>query len=145
MAVATHQLSHVYPRGSYLDDRGRLHVGGCDVLDLATEFGTPAYIVAEDDLRERAREFKAAFDQLHPGPSQLVFATKAFPCTAVLRLFAEEGLDVDIQVGTGSGENMAALASGAADFAPVDSTGYMLYKGSGKVSGIEYAFAASSF
>ncbi len=43
--------------------------------------------------------------------------------------FAEEGLDVDVQVGTGSGENMAALASGAADFAPVDSTGYMLYKG----------------
>jgi NitT/TauT family transport system substrate-binding protein len=50
--------------------------------------------------------------------------------------FAEEGLDVDIQVGKGSGENMSALASGSADFAPVDSTGYMLVKGSGKVTGI---------
>ena len=50
--------------------------------------------------------------------------------------FEEVGLDVDIQVGTGSGENMAALASGAADFAPVDSTGYMLTKAKGDIDGI---------
>ncbi|GAB7048674.1 ABC transporter substrate-binding protein [Catenuloplanes indicus JCM 9534] len=50
--------------------------------------------------------------------------------------FEEVGLDVDIQVGTGSGENMAALQSGAADFAPVDSTGYMLTKANGKTEGI---------
>ncbi|MDR7279428.1 ABC transporter substrate-binding protein [Catenuloplanes atrovinosus] len=50
--------------------------------------------------------------------------------------FAEQGLDVDIQVGTGSGENMAALASGAAQFAPVDSTGYMLTKAKGDIAGI---------
>jgi NitT/TauT family transport system substrate-binding protein len=50
--------------------------------------------------------------------------------------FKEQGLDVDIQVGAGSGENMAALASGAAQFAPVDSTGYMLFKGTGKVNGV---------
>ncbi|WP_232323761.1 ABC transporter substrate-binding protein [Catenuloplanes japonicus] len=50
--------------------------------------------------------------------------------------FAEEGLDVDIQVGKGSGENMTAVETGTADFAPVDSTGYMLTKGSGKTKGI---------
>ncbi|MBB2946256.1 NitT/TauT family transport system substrate-binding protein [Actinoplanes lutulentus] len=50
--------------------------------------------------------------------------------------FAEQGLDVEISIGTGSGENMAALASGAADFAPVDSTGYILTKATGKVTGI---------
>jgi len=109
MAVATQQLSHVYPRGSFLDDRGHLHVGGCDVTELAHEFGTPAYLVAEDDLRARAREFKQAFAQLHPGPSQLVFATKAFPCTAVLRLFAEEGLGCDVASG---GELALALKAG---------------------------------
>lgn len=109
MAVATQQLSHVYPRGSFLDDRGHLHVGGCDVLELARDFGTPAYLVAEDDLRARAREFKQAFSQLHPGPSQLVFATKAFPCTAVLRLFAEEGLGCDVASG---GELALALKAG---------------------------------
>lgn len=50
--------------------------------------------------------------------------------------FREQGLDVEISIGAGSGENMAALAGGAADFAPVDSTGYILMKGSGKVTGI---------
>ncbi len=50
--------------------------------------------------------------------------------------FREQGLDVEISIGAGSGENMAALAGGAADFAPVDSTGYLLLKGSGKVTGI---------
>src|SRR3712207_7481803 len=84
----TQQLSHVYPIGSYLDEEGRLHVGGCDVLEVAAEHGTPAYVVAEDDLRHRARQFKDAFDALHDRV-ELVFATKAFPCTAVLRLFAD--------------------------------------------------------
>ena len=104
----TQQLSHVYPIGSYLDERGRLHVGGCDVLELAHEFGTPAYVVAEDDLRQRARWFKEGFAALHDRV-ELVFATKAFPCTAVLRLFAEEGFGCDVASG---GELALALRAG---------------------------------
>ena len=110
MATTTQQLSHVYPIGSYLDERGRLHVGGCDVLEVAREFGTPAYVVAEDDLRHRARAFQAAFDRLHDHTS-LVFATKAFPATAVLRVFAEEGLGCDVASG---GELALALHAGVA-------------------------------
>jgi diaminopimelate decarboxylase len=111
MAAGTQQqqLSHVYPVGSSLGADGRLHVGGCDVIELAREFGTPAYIVAEDDLRWRARQFKEAFAAIHPGPVELVFATKAFPCTAVLRLFAEEGLGCDVASG---GELALALRAG---------------------------------
>ena len=55
--AATRQLSHVYPLGSRINERGRLEVGGCDAIELAREFGTPAYVVAEDDLRARARAF----------------------------------------------------------------------------------------
>lgn len=109
MAVA-HQLSHVYPLGSRLDERGRLQIGGCDVVDLAATYGTPAFLVAEDDLRRRAREFKAAFGALHDDV-QLVFATKAFPCTAVLRLFADEGFGCDVASG---GELALALRAGLA-------------------------------
>jgi diaminopimelate decarboxylase len=101
-------LSHVYPHGSALDGRGRLQIGGCDVLELAETYGTPAYLVAEDDLRQRAREFKDAFSALHDDVS-LVFATKAFPCTAVLRLFAEEGYGCDVASG---GELALALRAG---------------------------------
>src|SRR3954449_12792831 len=86
-------VSSLYPEAS--DVRGgRLVIGGCDALELAREFGTPVYAVAEDDLRARAREFAAAL-----GGHELVFASKAFPCTAVLRVFAEEGLTVDVASG----------------------------------------------
>ena len=59
MAATT--LSQVYPLGSRLNEAGRLEVGGCDVVELAKEFGTPAYVYAEDDMRARAREFQEAF------------------------------------------------------------------------------------
>jgi diaminopimelate decarboxylase len=56
MATET-SLSDVFPLGSRLNERGCLEVGGCDTIELAREFGTPAYVVAEDDLRSRARTF----------------------------------------------------------------------------------------
>jgi diaminopimelate decarboxylase len=83
----------LYPEDSEIDG-GRLSIGGCDAQELAREFGTPAYIVAEEDLRSRAREFTAAM-----GDGEVVFASKAFPCTAVLQVFHEEGLSVDVASG----------------------------------------------
>jgi diaminopimelate decarboxylase len=85
-------VKHLYPEASDVED-GRLSIGGCDALELAREFGTPLYAVAEDDLRNRAREFTAAMR------GEVVFASKAFPCTAVLRVFEEEGLSVDVASG----------------------------------------------
>ena len=95
--------SHLYPEASSVED-GRLRIGGCDAVELAREFGTPLYAVAEDDLRARAREFRAAM-----GDGEVVFASKAFPCTAVLRVFEEEGLAVDVASG---GELALALKAG---------------------------------
>src|SRR3954447_24427569 len=108
MALATSKL---YPADSWVAD-GRLHVGGCDAIALAREFGTPAYVVAEDDLRARAREITAALAEHHDGPGEVVYASKAFPATAVLRVFAEEGLGCDAASG---GELHLALRAG---FAP---------------------------
>jgi diaminopimelate decarboxylase len=105
-------LERVLPLGSRLNERGHLEVGGCDVLELAREFGTPAYVVAEDDLRARARAFLAAGRQAGHEDFHVVFASKAFPCTAVLAAFAEEGLWCDVASG---GELHLALNAG---FAP---------------------------
>ncbi|MHB1537663.1 MAG: diaminopimelate decarboxylase [Solirubrobacteraceae bacterium] len=127
-------LSSVFPLGSRVNDLGRLEIGGCDTIELAREFGTPAYVVAEDDLRARARAFLAAGEgqrdagegQRDAGEGQrdggegqrdgatdldfrVVFASKAFPCSAVLSLFAEEGLWCDVASG---GELHLALAAG---------------------------------
>ncbi len=122
-------LARVFPLGSRINERGRLEVGGCDTIELAREFGTPAYVVAEDDLRARARAFvEAGRDACSkagataaPGelgrndPSEevhVLFASKAFPCTAVLRTLAQEGLWCDVASG---GEMHLALNAG---FAP---------------------------
>jgi diaminopimelate decarboxylase len=102
-------LSDVFPLGSRVNELGRLEVGGCDVLELAREFGTPAYVVAEDDLRARARAFLAAGAAAGHADFHVVFASKAFPCTAVLALFAQEGLWCDVASG---GELHLALGAG---------------------------------
>ena len=101
-------VSHVYPLGSRLNERGRLEVGGCDVVELAAEFGTPAYVYAEDDMRARARTFVEAF-RARSERFEVIYASKAFPCTAAYRLFAEEGLSADVASG---GELHLALAAG---------------------------------
>jgi diaminopimelate decarboxylase len=102
-------LSSVFPLGSRLNEQGRLEVGGCDAIELAREFGTPAYIVAEDDLRARARAFVQAGRDAGHADLKVVFASKAFPCTAVLALFASEGLWCDVASG---GELHLALEAG---------------------------------
>jgi diaminopimelate decarboxylase len=106
--AAAQQLTHVYPLGSRLDEHGVLEIGGCKALELAAEFGTPAFIVAEDDIRARARAFVEAF-AAHTRDFRVYFASKAFPCTAVLQVFAEEGLGCDVASG---GELALALRAG---------------------------------
>jgi diaminopimelate decarboxylase len=108
MATTQTPVSHVWPLGTVLDSEGVLQLGGCDARELAREFGTPAYIVAEDDLRTRARRFLAAFAQ-RTDDFEVHFASKSFPATAVLRLFAEEGLACDVASG---GELHLALNAG---------------------------------
>jgi diaminopimelate decarboxylase len=100
--------SPVYPVGSRVNERGHLEIGGCDVVDLAAEFGTPAYVYAEDDMRGRARSYREAFER--GGMAfEVLFASKSFPCTAAYRLFAEEGLSADVASG---GELHMALRAG---------------------------------
>ncbi len=111
MATET-TLSDVFPLGSRLNERGRLEVGGCDTIELAREFGTPAYVVAEDDLRARARAFMQGAHDAGDEGVDVVFASKAFPCSAVLELFAAEGLYCDV---ASAGELHLALGAG---FAP---------------------------
>jgi diaminopimelate decarboxylase len=117
MAVTGASLSHIYPRGSRLNERGVLELGGCDARELAREFGTPAYVFVEDDLRARARAFLEAGEAALAQEDQaaqntelaVVYASKACSCTAVLRVFAEEGLWCDVASG---GELHMALAAG---------------------------------
>ncbi len=86
-----------------IDDR--LFIGGCDVLELAAEFGTPLFVYDEQHLRDRCREAVAAF-----GPG-VAYATKAFLCSAMAKLAYEEGMHLDVATG---GELHIALNAGVA-------------------------------
>src|SRR3954451_7203498 len=100
--------SPVFPLGSRVNERGHLEVGGCDLVELAAEFGTPAYVYSEDDMRARARAYLQAFEE-RSDSFEVIYASKAFPCTAACRLFHEEGLSVDVASG---GELHTALRAG---------------------------------
>src|SRR3954454_2293724 len=86
-----------------------LRIGGCRADALAERFGTPVLVVAEEALRERAREYRDGL-QDRWARSRVVFASKAFPSTAVQRVMVQEGLGLDV---AGGGEIVAALKAGA--------------------------------
>ena len=124
--------SPVYPAGSRVNERGRLEVAGCDVVELAEEFGTPAYIYAEDDMRRRAREYVRAFER-RTDAFEVIYASKAFPATAAVRVMREEGLSIDVASG---GELHVALAAG------FDSARIHLHGNDKTEAELRYAFEA---
>ncbi len=82
---------------------GRLQIGGCDVIELAEEHGTPLFVYDEAHLRARCREAVEAFGD------GVAFATKAFLCSAMAKLAYEEGMHLDVATG---GELHVALHAG---------------------------------
>ena len=97
-------VPHLWPRTVTRAAAGDLTVGGMSVRALAAEYGTPAYVLDEDDLRARCRDFAAAF-----AGADVYYAGKAFLCRAVVRIIAEEGLFLDVCSG---GELAVALRAG---------------------------------
>lgn len=94
---------HLLPDNAAVDEGGRLSIAGCDLVDLAAEFGTPLFVYDEEHVRARCREAVTAF------PDGAAYATKAFLCRAMARLAHEEGMHLDVATG---GELYVALASG---------------------------------
>ncbi|MFD7233563.1 diaminopimelate decarboxylase [Streptomyces sp. NPDC059881] len=109
LTATADDLVGLFPPGSYQAEDGELTIGGCRVTELADRFGTPAVVVDENALRRQSRAYTQALARYWPN-SQAVFASKSFPCTAVVRVMVEEGLGVDV---AGGGELVAALAAGA--------------------------------
>jgi diaminopimelate decarboxylase len=103
-----HDLLSIFPEHSSISPDGELLIGGVGVTELAERFGTPAYIVDEAGLRAQARRLRDGLAARHPD-SDVVFASKSFPCLAVYKLLAAEGLAIDI---AGAGELVMALAAG---------------------------------
>ncbi|WP_197495302.1 diaminopimelate decarboxylase [Mycobacterium kyorinense] len=94
--------SNVWPRNAVRSDDGVVSLAGTKVTELAREYGTPLFIIDEDDFRSRCQEIAAAFG----GGANVHYAAKAFLCTEVARWINEEGLSLDVCTG---GELAVAL------------------------------------
>ena len=95
--LPTH-LTHVFPDTTDTNASGHLTIGGCDAIDLVERYGTPLYVLDEATLRSRCRQFVQAFGQRYAN-SQAVYASKAYINPALARIFAEEGLGLDVVSG----------------------------------------------
>ncbi|MDV3353231.1 diaminopimelate decarboxylase [Leptolyngbyaceae cyanobacterium CCMR0082] len=97
------------PLSVQVNEQDHLQVGGCDVVDLVKEFGSPLYILDEVTLRTACQQYRQAFDQYYPGEALVMYASKAWNCLAVCAIATQEGLAVDVVSG---GELLTALTAG---------------------------------
>ncbi|MEI7717092.1 MAG: diaminopimelate decarboxylase [Mycobacterium sp.] len=96
---------NVWPRNVIRDDDGVVTVAGVAVTRLAHEYGTPLFVIDEDDFRSRCRDMASAFG----GGGNVYYAAKAFLCSEIARWVGEEGLSLDVSTG---GELAVALHAG---------------------------------
>ena len=102
-------MDALWPITTRAADDDELWLGGCAASKLADKFGTPLYVFDEATLRTQARIYREALAQHYPSTAQAAYASKAYLCTAIAQLFAEEGLDLDVVSG---GELYVALQAG---------------------------------
>ncbi|NIR62010.1 MAG: diaminopimelate decarboxylase, partial [Gammaproteobacteria bacterium] len=102
-------VPRLWPRTVRRDEDGTLRVGGVRVDEIAREFGTPAYVMDEDDFRARLRAFRDAFAAAFGGSADVYYGAKAFLTVAAARWVAEEGVGLDVCTG---GELGVALRAG---------------------------------
>lgn len=96
--------SHVWPRGARREANGEVSVAGVSLSDVAKQYGTPVFVVDEDDFRSRCRDMAAAFG----GAEKVHYASKAFLTRRIAKWVEEEGLNLDI---ASLGEFQVALSA----------------------------------
>ncbi|WP_328391309.1 diaminopimelate decarboxylase [Nocardia sp. NBC_00416] len=97
--------AHVWPRNATRGADDVVRLAGVPVTELAAQFGTPLFVVDEDDFRSRCRDMVRAFGS----DSRVHYASKAFLCGEVARWIRDEGLSLDVCSG---GELAVALHAG---------------------------------
>ena len=102
----------IWPQTALRSQTGALEIGGTSVIELASEFGTPLYVIDQSDFESKAASFKSSFDQAFKKigtTAKIYYAGKAFLCTEIVRWVDALGLNIDVASG---GELAVALAAG---------------------------------
>jgi diaminopimelate decarboxylase len=137
----SHKLQDVSPNQELLplsaqvNEAGELEIGGCSVVDLVNQFGSPLYILDERTLRTACRQYLQSLKKHYPGSTQVLYASKAWSCLAVCAIVASEGLGLDVVSG---GELYTSLQAG------VDPTQVYLHGNNKSVDELEYAAQVGS-
>lgn len=82
-----------------LNALGHLTIGGRDTVELAQTYGTPLYVMDEDEIRRACESYRESINRYYGGRGLVTYASKAFCCKAVCRIVAEEGLGLDVVSG----------------------------------------------
>ncbi len=90
-----------------INNDGHLTIGGKDTVELAKEYGTPAYVFDENEIRKNLRAFRDSMNEYYAGNGLVVYASKAFCCKEMCRICKQEGTGIDVVSG---GELYTALS-----------------------------------
>lgn len=92
-----------------VNEKGHLEIGGCDTMDLAEKYGTPLYVVDENEIRKNCRAFVKSIDDNYSGHGTVAYASKAFSCMEMYRICKQENMSIDT---VSAGEIYTALKAG---------------------------------
>jgi diaminopimelate decarboxylase len=127
------------PLTARVNSRDCLEIGGCDLITLVEQYGSPLYVLDEFTLRTACRQYREGFKQYYSGESQVIYASKAWSCLAVCAIVASEGLGFDVV----SGGELYTTLQALEKMGMGDGAGEKIYfHGNNKsVSELEYAIA----
>lgn len=77
---------------------GILYFDGCNTVELAQKYGTPLYVMSENDILERFSQLKEAFTDKYPN-ARVAYACKAFCTVAMMKICEREGMCIDVVSG----------------------------------------------
>lgn len=92
-----------------INEKGHLAISGCDTVELAQQYGTPLYVMSEDEIRRVCKSYVDSFQKFYNGNGRPIYASKAFCCKEMCRIASSEGLDIEVVSG---GELYTALQAG---------------------------------
>ena len=92
-----------------VNEKGHLTIGGCDTKELAQQFGTPAIVYDENEIRKNCAAFVSSIEENYGGNGLVLYASKAFSCKEMYRIVNSEKMGVDVVSG---GELYTALSVG---------------------------------
>lgn len=100
--------SNIWPMSTNRLPSGEIQIGKIPISTLVSAYGTPLFVIDEQDVRARAKNYVAAYDTAEV-PTDVYYAAKAFLTTGVAKWLMAEGLSIDICT---AGELEVALRAG---------------------------------